>query len=252
TSTGVPMIGCDCEICTSDNPKNRRTRSSALIRTGGEGGEGGTGGGNILIDTSTDLRAQSLAAGMERVDAVLFTHHHADHIHGIDELRAFNFIQKQAIPCYGSERTIERVRGLFEYIFTDTSYDGWKPQLETEVADVSFTLFGVEVVPVEVRHGQALILGFRVGDVAYLTDCSAIPPSSMELLDGLELLVLGALRQSPHPSHFSIDEAVDAAREIAPRRTVLTHLSHNVDYEKDGAALPPGVELAYDGMEIEI
>ncbi len=243
TSTGVPVIACRCGICTSTDARNKRTRSSLLIEAGGR---------NILIDTSTDLRTQSLAHNLSRIDAVLFTHPHADHIHGIDDLRAFNLAQGASIPCYGSDFTIKRIRVMFDYIFRDDLNDGWKPNLTTTVVDAPFDLSGVGITPVPIYHGQALIFGYRIKDMAYLTDCSSIPAGSFDLLKGLDLLILGALRHKPHPTHFSIDQAVDASLAINPRRTVLTHLSHGLDYTRDNPTLPHGIELAYDGMRIEL
>lgn len=209
-------------------------------------------GKNVLIDTSTDLRAQALRNGVERIDAVLFTHPHADHIHGIDDLRAFNTAQKGPIPCYGSYTTIERIRVMFDYIFRDDVRDGWKPNLTTTVVDGPFSLFGIEIAPIEISHGSATIFGYRVGKLAYLTDCSGIPPASIERLTGVELLILGALRHKPHPTHFSIEQAVQASIMISPKRTILTHLGHNLDYEKDDSLLPEGIELAYDGLVVEL
>jgi len=243
TSTGVPLIGCHCSVCTSTDARNTRTRSSALIEAGG---------GHILIDTATDLRQQALANGIERIDAVLYTHPHADHIHGIDELRSFNMAQGFTIDCYGNAATIERIRTMFNYIFREDAKDGWKPDLTTTVKDGPFELFGVRITPVPLRHGAMSIYGWRVGGVAYLTDCSGIPQESMALLKGLDVLVVGALRDKPHPTHFTIRQAVDVAAAIAPKRTILTHMGHNVDYVKDSEALPPGVELAYDGMVVEL
>jgi phosphoribosyl 1,2-cyclic phosphate phosphodiesterase len=243
TSTGVPVIGCSCNVCTSTDPRNKRTRSSILVQAEGT---------NILIDTSTDLRAQSLANNVKRVDAVLFTHPHADHIHGIDDLRAFNMLKKGPIPCYGSADTLKRVGAIFEYIFLRDRYEGWKPDLTFSVIDSPLKVSGVEVIPFEVDHGESPVLGFRINGAAYITDCSGIPESTMPLLRGLRVMVIGALRHRPHPSHFSIDQAVEASRRVGPERTVLTHLSHNVDYVNDSKGLPPGVEFAYDGMEIEI
>ncbi len=243
TSTGVPIISCDCGVCTSTDPRNTRTRSSALIKTEDK---------NILIDTSTDLRAQSLRNGLKRIDAVLLTHPHADHIHGIDDLRAFNMVQEGAIPCYGSAYTIERVRIMFDYIFSDSPSESWRPNLTATVVDSRFKASGTEVIPIEIYHGEASIFGFRIGNAAYLTDCSSIPKGSLEKLRGLELLVLGALRHKPHPTHMTIDEAVETSRLIGATRTVLTHLSHAIDYTVENAKLPDGVELAYDSMSIEI
>ncbi len=243
TSTGVPVIGCHCAVCSSAETKNRRTRSSLLIEEKSR---------NILIDTSTDLRVQSLRTGLERIDAVLFTHPHADHIHGIDELRAFNHAQGGAIPCYGSAASIARIRALFDYIFTDDENDGWKPELATTVVDGPFNASGVDITPVKVMHGPAVIFGYRTGKAAYLTDCSAIPGESLELIRGVDVLVLGALRRKPHPTHFTIEEAVAASQQAGAGRTILTHLSHDIDYVRDNALLPKGVELAYDGMVVEV
>ena len=243
TSTGVPIIGCDCSVCTSTDPRNSRTRSSALLKTSA---------GFILIDTSTDLRAQSLRNNLRRIDAVLLTHPHADHIHGIDDLRAFNMVQEGAIPCYGSAYTIERLKAMFDYIFSESPSQSWRPNLTTTVVDSRFEVSGVEIIPIEIYHGEATIFGFRIGNAAYLTDCSSIPEESLKKLRGLELLVLGALRHKPHPTHMSIDEAVDTSRLIGATRTVLTHLSHAIDYTVDNEKLPEGVELAYDSMSIEV
>ncbi len=243
TSTGVPVIGCDCKICTSTAPSNKRTRCSALFQTGGK---------FILIDTSTDLRAQSLLNGLRRIDAVLFTHPHADHIHGIDDLRSFNMIQKESIPCYGNEYTVNRIHVMFDYIFSKENAESWRPKLTTTVVDGPFNLFGTAVTPIDVEHGNARILGYRIGRAAYITDCSHLPEESMERLGGLKLLIIGALRFKPHPTHMTIDEAVEISRKLRPERTILTHLSHNIDYPVDNKKLPPGVELAYDGMVIEV
>lgn len=244
TSTGVPVIGCRCDICTSTEPRNKRTRSSALIEAGPS---------SILVDTSTDLRAQALKNGLARIDAVLFTHCHADHVHGIDDLRAFNHAQGGApIPCYGNERTIRGVRKTFEYIFRDNAGDGWKPSLTTKVVEGDFTAAGVKFTTIDVIHGSARILGFRTNGVAYVTDCSGLPGESIEKLRGVDALVLGALRYTPHPTHFNIDQALAAIERIRPGRAVLTHLGHNLDYTVDNDKLPDGVELAYDGMVIEV
>ena len=251
TSTGVPVLGCDCAVCTSHHPGNKRMRSSVLFEIDGEI-DGKKDGKNILVDTSTDLRTQAISAGLARVDAVLFTHPHADHLHGIDDLRSFNRVKEGPIPCYGNSVTIERVRELFSYIFTENDSDGWKPELELHLVGGPFDVEGVPVTPVEIDHGAAKILGYRVGSVAYLTDCSGIPEEAAGLLEGLDLLIVGALRQTPHPSHFSVGQAVEAAAKVGPGRTILTHLGHNLDFLKDGEGLPNGVEFATDGMVIEL
>ncbi len=242
TSTGVPVIGCRCSVCTSNDPRNRRTRTSALFQVRGC---------NILVDTSTDLRAQCLANHIERIDAVLFTHPHADHIHGIDELRIFNLLQRTSIPCYGNEETIKRIRGMFRYIFSEDN-NSWKPRLTLNIMDSPQKIMDTEVIPVRILHGRLSILGYRIEDAAYLTDCSEVPPDSLKLLDGIGLLIIGALREKPHPTHFTIRQAIELSERLVPQRTVLTHLSHSVDYPLHSKDLPSGVEFAYDGMEIEL
>ncbi|MBI3399094.1 MAG: MBL fold metallo-hydrolase [Deltaproteobacteria bacterium] len=243
TSTGVPVIGCKCNICISKDIKNKRMRSSLFVTTNHK---------NIIIDTSTDLRQQALVYGIERIDAVLYTHPHADHIHGIDELRSFNMIQKKPIPCYGSEFTMNRIRYMFDYIFTTDANDGWKPELETFLISAPFDLFGLFIQPVNVYHGKMEIFGYKIGRLAYITDCSQIPDNSKKMLDNLDVLILGALRHKPHPTHLSIEGALQIGAELKPKRVILTHLSHNLDYAETNKSLPKGFELAYDGMEIEI
>lgn len=243
TSTGVPVIGCHCQVCDSTDPKNRRTRSSALVRSGGQ---------SILIDTSTDLRLQALSNSIEKIDAVLFTHAHADHIHGIDDLRTFNMLQKGSIPCFGSETTMKRIKKTFDYIFINDGRDGWKPNLTANIVDSAFEFSGIEITPVEIIHGKAPIFGYRIGRAAYITDCSLIPESSVDKLKGVDVLVIGALRYKHHPTHFTVEQAIEASRKIGPKRTILTHLGHSLDYAKDNWTLPPGIELAYDGMRVEV
>lgn len=243
TSTGVPIVGCSCPVCTSDNPRNKRTRSSALVQTNGK---------NILIDTSTDLRSQALRHGITRLDAVLYTHSHADHTHGIDELRIYNFVNKSVIPCYGNAQTISNIENSFRYIFDGTKSAGGKPKLELNVIDAPFEVHGIEIIPVDVYHADWTILGYRIGNMAYLTDCSGIPEESREKLNDLDLLVLSALRYRPHKAHFSVEQAVEIAEKINPKMTVFTHMGHELDYDKLSAELPPSVFPGYDGMEIEL
>ena len=243
TSTGVPLIGCDCDVCTSTDRRNRRSRSSILISLEA---------GNILIDTSTDLRYQALKNGLKRVDAVLFTHAHADHVHGIDELRSFNFIQKRAIPCFGNAITLDRIKTMFSYIFKDHNLGGGIPSLTMNEVGEAFSLLDEEVIPIEIIHGELPILGYRIANIAYVTDCSEIPAASMEKLKGLDLLILGALRYTPHNTHFTVDEAMDVVNALKPKRSLFTHLGHDLDYERAVAELPETVGLAYDGMTIEI
>ncbi len=243
TSSGVPMIGCDCPVCKSSDPHNRRMRASAAVELRGK---------VLLIDTSTDLREQALRFDLRRVDAVLYSHAHADHIHGIDELRVFNMRHLHEIPCYGNADTVRRIKSYFEYIFDSGEKKGFRPFLSLNEIEGPLTLFGATIVPIPLWHGELPVLGYRLGGLAYLTDVNRIPDSSIELLADLDLLVLDALRPKPHVTHFSIDQAVEVATMLKPEKTVLTHLSHLVDHRTTNQNLPKGVELAYDGMQFEL
>ena len=242
TSTGVPMVGCHCQVCGSSDPRDKRTRASILVESQGQ---------RMLVDTSTDLRTQALREGVPQIDAVLLTHTHADHINGIDDLRGFHFIHRKVIPCYGSPDTIAQVRGTFSYIFDGLCSEGYSPLLESFPVESPFDLFGCRITPIPIRHGSFLATGYRFDDAAYLTDCSEIPEASMELLRGLDLMIIDALRFSPHPNHFNIEGALRMTEILKPRRTVLTHLTHEV-HHSDGERLPAGVEFAYDGMTLEL
>lgn len=243
TSTGIPVIGCDCPVCRSESPYNRRTRCSALLSWQDK---------QILFDTSTDFRYQALREGLKKVDAVLFTHAHADHVHGIDDLRVFTTRGKDAIPIHGSTATLDVIRQVFSYIFADDPEPGFVPKLETVEVHTPFELFGLKIEPIPLEHGSFPCQGYRIGPLAYLTDCNGIPPQAREQLDDLELLVLDGLRLKPHATHFNIAQAVMAAQEIGAKRTLLTHLSHEVDHERHGSELPEGIELAHDGQKIRI
>lgn len=242
TSTGVPMVGCSCPVCRSHDPRDIRTRASLLMRHGGR---------NILVDTSTDLRHQALRERIGHIDAVLFTHPHADHVNGIDDLRGFHFLHKRVVPCYASAATFATLMSGFSYIFQEREGSGYTPLLRPHNVSGPFDLFDLTVIPVPLTHGSISALGYRVGNFAYLTDCNEIPRSSLPLLQGVEILVIDGLRWNPHPSHFNIETAIAAVRELRPGRTVLTHLSHDVLYA-DAVRLPPGFEFAYDGMEFEL
>lgn len=243
TSTGVPVIACDCKVCTSSNKRNSRTRSSILISRADT---------NILIDTSTDLRYQALKNEIKSLSSVLFTHAHADHLHGIDELRSFNFIQRKVIPCYADNKTIDRIKLMFSYIFEpQDNGGGGVPRLDLNEVSVPFYVNGLEITPIEVFHGKEFVLGYRIGNMAYITDCSNIPSFSMDKLYNLDILILGALRHRPHNTHFNIEQALEVVERLRPRQTYFTHLSHEVEYESTSAELPDGVDLAYDGLVIE-
>lgn len=244
TSHGVPMIGCRCGTCRSEDPHDARTRPSVAIEV--------PGGVRVLVDTSPDLRAQALAAGLDRVDAILFTHCHADHVMGLDEVRRFNVLQHEAIPCYGDARTMREVRRTFAYIFEGSDHGGGIPRVHLYALGGPFCLGGLEFVPVPVWHGRRSILGYRAGGFAYLTDCSAIPVESEALLQGLDTLVIDALRHRPHPTHFTVEQAIEAARRLAPRRTYLTHICHDLPHEATNASLPEGIRLAHDGLTITV
>lgn len=253
TSNGVPMIGCDCTVCTSNDPRNQRLRSSLLVRWRDERHGEANADRAILIDTGPDLRQQVLRAGLRRLDAVLFTHAHADHIHGLDDVRPFNFKQGSSIPCYGSAETLERIRTSFAYIFdTGPVEGGGIPQLDLHTIDAPFTAAEQQVMPIPVLHGSMPVFGFRFGNFAYVTDCSHIPAASFELLDGVETLILGALRYRPHSTHFSIAEAIEAAARIGARRTWFTHLTHEVDHARPEVELPEGVAFGYDGLSFDV
>lgn len=250
------MIGCDCGVCTSPDPRDRRSRQSILIeRTAPPpvASRIALDVQSILVDTSTDLRAQALAHGVRRVDALLFTHSHADHILGLDEMRRFNVLQRSAIPAYGDARTVEDLQRAFFYIFSPPDEKGGGiPQIRLSRIGGPFTLGGVEIVPIPLWHGRRPILGYRIGTFAYLTDCNAIPDESWPLLAGVGTLVLDALRERPHPTHFSLSEALDAAARIGAARTYFTHVCHDLPHAETCARLPAGVELAYDGLVLEI
>lgn len=210
-------------------------------------------GPRVLVDAATDLRAQALAFGVTRVDAILFTHSHADHILGLDEVRRFNVLQRRAIPCYADAPTAADIRDTFRYMFDpSTPKGGGVPQIVLHPIDAPFVVAGQRIVPVPVMHGPRPILGFRVGRFAYLTDCNGIPDASWALLEGLETLVLDALRDRPHPTHFTVADAVATAQRIGARRTYFTHICHDLPHAATCARLPSGIELAYDGLTVNV
>lgn len=248
TSMGVPQIGCGCAVCRSDDPRDRRTRTSALLESGGA---------SLLIDTSPELRLQVLRAGVQRVDAVLYTHQHADHVHGIDDLRSFSILQREPIPLHGPIDTIEHLDRSFRYIF-DTAVvplEGTsKPGLTLHPleAGTATTIAGMPVLPIAFRHGHARVFGYRVGDVAYVTDTKRVDDDAIARLRGVRLLVLSALWWRPHPTHLSIPEAIDVARAIGAERTYLTHLTHETGHRELQGQLPAGIEPGYDGLALEL
>jgi phosphoribosyl 1,2-cyclic phosphate phosphodiesterase len=245
TSHGVPMIGCDCGTCTSTDPRDRRTRASILITT--------PDGVAVLVDTTPDLRSQALSHNVRRVDAIAYTHSHADHVMGLDDVRRFNVLQKSAIPCYGDERTIGDLRRIYSYIFDPhTPRGGGLPHVHPVRVMGEFCIGQSTFIPVPLMHGSRSILGYRVGAFAYLTDCSDIPDASWPMLQGVRTLMLDALRYRPHPTHLSVDQALAIVERIAPERAYFTHMCHDLPHAATCARLPTGVELAYDGLALEI
>lgn len=247
TSVGVPAIGCGCDVCTSTDPRNNRTRSGAIL---------GLPEGNLLIDTNPDLRTQLLREGIGTVNAVLFTHEHADHLHGMDDLRLFPFIIGGPVPVYASELVQQRIYKVFDYAFEKRAptHIGAAPQFELRrVSGEEMQILGATIVPIPLQHGPyCTVFGYRVGNVAYCTDTNKIEAASMARLQGLDCLILDALRFTTHPTHFSVDEALDIIAQLKPKQAYLTHLSHELDYEAVNAQLPANVQLAYDGLRIPL
>lgn len=242
TSVGVPRIGCTCPVCTSNDPRNKRLRCSILLEYGGH---------VVLVDTGPDLRTQALRYGIGRVDAVMLTHGHADHLHGLDDIRAYCFSMEGPMPCYADPTTMERINLVFGYAF-DSPYKHSLPQLDLRLIDGPFQLFGTEVVPVEVLHGRLSVLGFRMGSFAYVTDCSHIPAASLEQLGGLDTLVLDALRHKEHPTHFTLGQALGVVELLQPRMTYFTHMAHDLDHDATNRSLPNHAQLAHDGLVLEL
>lgn len=242
TSTGVPVIGCNCNICTSQNPKNKRLRPSILIMEKGV---------NCLIDTTPDLRTQALKFSIKRIDCVLYTHVHADHLFGIDDLRMFNYIQKSPIPIYASEDHLKSIMTKFDYIFKEKLLSS-KPDLIPNVINKKIDFNGLSILPIPVYHGNQIINGYRINDFAYLTDISKIPDSSFDLLKDLKVLMIDTLRYKQHPTHLTVEEAVVISNALKPSKTYLTHMGHNIEYEEIKANLPVNIIPSYDGLEFEI
>jgi phosphoribosyl 1,2-cyclic phosphate phosphodiesterase len=243
TSMGVPTVGCECAVCTSTDLKNKRTRASLLVSARER---------NFLIDTATDLRSQSIREGLKRVDAVLYTHSHADHILGLDDLRPFCFWQKMHIPCFGNASTMRNICDTFKYVFTEPQPGGSIPRIEPQIIDDRFDFQGVTIQPIPVLHGKMEVFGYRIGNLSYITDCSEIPDSSYPLLDGTQVLILGVLRYSPHPTHLHVEKAIRIFERVGSERGFFTHLSHDFDHERANSELPDPIELAYDGLSFEM
>lgn len=244
TSVGVPSIGCECPVCTSTDPRDKRLRPSVWVECGGL---------SIVIDTTPDFRQQALRAGIPRVDAILYTHSHADHILGLDDVRPFNFRQGGVIPIYGSAETLANIQNCFRYIFDGRPTESSLPRITANVlGGKPFELRSRTFVPIPLWHGRQAVLGYRFGRAAYLTDHSEIPESSLELLEGLDVLFLDALRHKPHPTHSTVERSLHTVARLRPKRTFFTHIAHDLSHEQTEQELPSSVRLAFDGLVIEV
>ena len=242
TSSGIPTIGCSCEVCRSTDPRDQRMRPSVLLQYEDR---------NVMIDTGPDFRAQVLRFGITRLDAVLYTHAHADHILGLDDVRPFNYFQKSTIPLYATEDTFAIIRRVFAYAFEEG--ESSRPRLDLHTMDgAPFPLFGRMFTPVRLEHGKGTTFGFRTGKLAYLTDHSAVPKESKGLLEGLDVLFVDALRRRAHPTHTTLEDAVKLVDELRPKRAFLTHMCHDLGHAATEAELPPHIRLAYDGLVLDV
>ncbi len=248
-SLGVPSIGCDCAVCTSINPKNKRLRVSVLIEINGI---------NIVVDTSPDFRQQMLRTNIKKIDAVLYTHDHADHMNGIDDLRQFNALQKDVIPIYSNTEIINAIKQRFAYVFLPkTAEKGlFRPSLEAHIIETApvheFTVSGIKVTAFEQQHGKATTLGYRIGDFAYSTDTNGLSEAAFAALKGIKCWVVDCLRYTPSYSHSHLEMTLEWIRRVQPERAILTHMAHELDYEKLQKELPDGVFAGFDGMEVEV
>ncbi len=244
TSSGVPMIGCDCMVCTSSNKKDKRLRSSIMVQSANT---------TLVVDAGPDFRYQMLRAGVKHLDAIIFTHSHKDHVAGLDDVRAFNFFSGKGMPVYSSEMTQEVLIREFPYAFADTKYPGLPEIQLNSMPSESFMIGDIPVTPIDVWHLKMPVLGFRFGKFTYITDANRIEPSEKEKIKGSEVLVLNALRKDKHISHFSLPEAIELAQELQVPTTYLTHISHQMGlHDVVEKELPPGIHFAYDGLQIDV
>ena len=240
---GVPTLGCHCSVCLSGDPRDKRTRPSLLLSYHGR---------NVVIDTAPDFRTQAIRERIDRLDAVIYTHSHADHILGLDDIRPYNLKQGGVVPVYASAETEATLRRQFAYIFDDTPTESSVPGVEMHAIDGPFELFGLEFTPVPANHGTQPVLGFRFGGAAYLTDFSSVPEASKRLLTGLDDFILDALRYTPHPMHSNVAQSLALVAELKPERAWFTHICHDLGHTEANAKLPEGVQLAYDGLKFEV
>ncbi len=243
TSTGVPTLACHCKVCKSPDPHDKRTRPSILLEYDGRA---------VVIDTTPDFRGQALREGMERLDAVVFTHAHVDHVLGLDDVRVFCFRQGGPIPIYAEAHCLENIRRIFKYVFDQDYPYGGIPKLDPHLIEGPFEVWGERLVPVRVMHGDLPVLGFRFRNSAYVTDFSTIPDEAIPALEGLDVLILDALRHKPHPTHSNVEQSLALVRRLKPRQAFFTHIAHELGHEETNATLPPHVLLAYDGLKLEV
>ncbi len=244
TSQGVPVIGCECNVCKSLDYRDKRFRTSVHIEAGGI---------SLVIDTGPDFRMQMLRSGINKLDAIVFTHEHKDHTAGLDDIRPFNFMQQKDMPVFGKRQVIDQLKREYAYVFSDKKYPGVPQVACVEIDENPFHIEGLTLTPLPVLHYKLPVLGFRIGDFSYITDANYIPDSTLALLEGSEILVLNALQKEPHISHFTLEQAIDQALKIGAKKTYFTHISHRLGlHQVVEASLPEGIFLAYDGMELTL
>ncbi len=243
TSIGIPVPGCECNVCKSDNPKNKRNRPSLMIIHNNC---------NIIIDTPQEFRIQLIRENVKNIEAILYTHHHADHLLGLDDIRYYNVKYKRSIPIYANKETIKHIKTVFSYIFSPVQIGGGVPQIEINEVKGKFSVCGIDFEPLKVMHGKLSILGYKWGKMAYITDASLLPEETIDAIMNLDILIINALKYKKHPTHFNVEEALDIIEKVKPKKAYLTHLSHDLEHEKLQSELPANVFVAWDGLSLKI